>query len=103
MSYNLYIKIPVEDRNDIKKYYDIKEVILITDEKEINSNNFSINSDPANFVFEELAEQYIENCIEEELKPLFREKQGEIADYLYDNSDLMDTNWVVDVMNEYDI
>ncbi len=72
-------------------------------EKEINTNNFSIDSDPANFVFKELAEQYIENCVEEVLKPLFREKQNEIADYLYDNSDLMDTNWVVDVMNEYDI
>lgn len=103
MSYNLYVKTPIDDRENAISYEKIKEVILVTEEKEIHIDNFNIRLDPAEFVFENLAEDYIFHCVEDELKPLFKEKQEEIAEYLYDKSDLVDSNWVIDVMNNYDI
>lgn len=71
---------------------------------ELNKIENSFTYDPMEFVCEELTESYIENNIEEELKPLFRERKTDIYEYLLAESDnLIDGNMVIDILSNYSI
>lgn len=89
---NSYIKVNNEE-------IEIVESLLVN-----NNIEFETNSDPMVYVCEELVDSYIENVIEEELRPLFRKIENEMVDCLYEEANsVLDGNFAIDTLAQFDV
>lgn len=97
MSYNLHLKINTEDKDKWINYHEINEIVIKRNNGEEDSyTNFKVALDPLEFVCDDLANQYIENIVDDELKPLFRESVDHLSDYIYNNTkDIVDIEGVL--------
>lgn len=87
---NSYIKV----KND---EIEIVESLLIN-----NDIEFETNTDPMVYVCEELVDSYIENNIEEELRPLFREAEKDMVEYIYEEANnALDGNFTIDTLSSF--
>lgn len=84
---NSYIKV---NTNELE----IVESLLTT-----NDIEYTTSGDPMMYVCEELVDSYIENVIEEGLRPLFRKAENELVETLYEEaSTIFDDSYTIDVL-----
>lgn len=87
---NNYIKIKNEE-------VEIVESLLIN-----NNIEFENNADPMVYVCEELVDSYIENVVEEGLRPLFREAEKDMVEYIYEEAhNTLDGNFAIDTLSSF--
>ena len=92
---NFYIQIQEYESVDGK---------ALTDFLDNSGYKYNTTFEPLEFVCDELTEVYIENCVEEELKPLFINAKEDLSKWLYEEvNDVIDGNLVIDILNEYPI
>lgn len=89
---NFYIQIQEYESADGK---------ALTDFLDNSGYKYNTTFEPLEFVCDEMTEAYIENCVDEDLKPLFINAKEELSQWLYEEmNDIVDSS-TVEILREY--
>lgn len=81
-----------------------KEVEIVESLLMNNDIEYTTTGDPMIFVCEELVDSYIDNNVEDELRPLFRSVKEEMVGCLYEEANnILEGNFVIDVLDGFEL